>query len=782
MSSGGPISSISWDKLKFEKDMDDERVVLGRGTFGVVYKAVFMYQHVAVKQFGEGGALSPAVLAAARREAELQGRLAHDNVVRIFGLAEENRPGARPKYAIVLALLHEPLSALLSRVAAGAHGAPDVALPLAWRLNGARGMTEGLAHLHAHRLVHADIKPQNIMLSPPRTGCIMQLTDFGLAHDGGSTRGGAGTLGGAAGGGGGVGSVGYMASELRTPTGRPRYRSDVYAMAVVIWQLLAVSPSPYPDCGNDEQVREAVRAGRRPDLAALPAEVPPALPAVLASAWAEAPGDRPRSGCELLEILLEAAPPALTPPPLPPALGGEAAGVGGGGGDIAAAAEAARGEGLGRAPDVAEWHRGLVLAECPLCLDEGAPGVALGCPGGHEVCNTCALRTVRAELVPGATMVRCPRCLHGGGAAAAAPVAEAAVAEVAAWSADPSRVATAVGDLRALGPDELARFARVEAERRARAEAEAARRAAEAAAAPLPEDAFKRCPGCGEGIQHPRGHACHHIKPGTGCPTCGTHFCYVCLSTGAENEAARGSRSRCACPRGSWSTFCSAACDCPDCLDCAPGRPCDECDNDGRCFVCQPARRPPPPPTPAQQRAAAAEAEQRRAREAAARQAREAEAEQRRAREAAARRAREAEAEQRRAREAAARHQGGAAEEPQDGAAMRRQYEVTPPQKKRNLNAVYSFLSGACRPLSFSGRCTVWASLTPSLSDRLASLFRRPLCRVTTAHPRFLLVLAGCKGGGSRQSGTAPHYCNHLTLCCGPTFLPSFDHVVRAAN
>lgn len=165
MSSRG---TISWNKLKFELDEDGQRVVLGRGTFGVVYKAVYMHQHVAVKQFGEGvGALSPAVLAAARREAELQGRLAHDNVVRIFGLAEEDRPGAKPKYAIVLALLHEPLSALLSRVAAGAHGAPDVALPLAWRLNGARGMTEGLAHLHAHRLVHADIKPQNIMLSPP---------------------------------------------------------------------------------------------------------------------------------------------------------------------------------------------------------------------------------------------------------------------------------------------------------------------------------------------------------------------------------------------------------------------------------------------------------------------------------------------------------------------------------------------------------------------------------------------------------------------------------------
>ena len=60
MSSGGTISSIPWYKLKFEKDMDDERVVLGRGTFGVVYKAVYMYQHVAVKQFVDRGAPPPS--------------------------------------------------------------------------------------------------------------------------------------------------------------------------------------------------------------------------------------------------------------------------------------------------------------------------------------------------------------------------------------------------------------------------------------------------------------------------------------------------------------------------------------------------------------------------------------------------------------------------------------------------------------------------------------------------------------------------------------------------
>ena len=52
----------------------------------------------------------------------------------------------------------------------------------------------------------------------------------------------------------------------------------------------------------------------------------------------------------------------------------------------------------------------------------------------------------------------------------------------------------------------------------------------------------KQCPKCGMSIIHYRGHGCHHIRPGGGrrggCPTCGHHFCYVCL--GPHNE--------CGCP------------------------------------------------------------------------------------------------------------------------------------------------------------------------------------------------------------------------------------------
>ena len=93
----------------------------------------------------------------------------------------------------------------------------------------------------------------------------------------------------------------------------------------------------------------------------------------------------------------------------------------------------------------------------------------------------------------------------------------------------------------------------------------------------------KPCPNCGFRITHARGHACHHILPGSGCPQCGTHWCYVC----------GGNFRRCGCDF-QGSTFCGTRngqdCGCLPCESCASGTPCNECDQDGRCPYC-PRRR-----------------------------------------------------------------------------------------------------------------------------------------------------------------------------------------------
>lgn len=92
----------------------------------------------------------------------------------------------------------------------------------------------------------------------------------------------------------------------------------------------------------------------------------------------------------------------------------------------------------------------------------------------------------------------------------------------------------------------------------------------------------KPCPFCATPISHYKGHGCHHIKPGGGCPACHKHFCYVCLGTVGKGTVWQG------CPN-SCAGFCSKKCKCPECPYCLPGEPCDLCDGDsGACPVCNP--------------------------------------------------------------------------------------------------------------------------------------------------------------------------------------------------
>jgi hypothetical protein len=109
----------------------------------------------------------------------------------------------------------------------------------------------------------------------------------------------------------------------------------------------------------------------------------------------------------------------------------------------------------------------------------------------------------------------------------------------------------------------------------------ATQRGADAATAALIQGTTRPCPGCGLRVTHYRGHACHHISPGRGCPQCGIHWCFRC----------GGATPTQVCRSCAGHLFCDDTCTCPDCPVCRPGRPCTGaagCDNDGRCRVCRP--------------------------------------------------------------------------------------------------------------------------------------------------------------------------------------------------
>ena len=375
----------------------------------------------------------------------------------------------------------------------------------------------------------------------------------------------------------------------------------------------AFAPLPYPTLLDDAQVERAVELGMRParwggDAAAAPSasvlarggsaaalpsvgerpdppELSAALRTLVGECWATDPSRRPRTAAEVLGRLDEVAPPAAVAAALTALSAAGAAAA------PAAAAATPRTAAVPAtlAPALASWRPAFRLpGACPVCADDGSPalpGVRTGCgttaAGGaqHALCLSCALRHVRAELLPGATAIRCPQCLADRGSGT---MTVAAVAEIAAWSRLPGRP-DATGPLRPLSDDELARHAAMVAAEE--------RRAREAA---LPEGLFKRCPSCGTGVIRARGPHCHHregggedwgrggpvqhpanlrlllllphgaVSPGTGCLNCHAHFCYACLHLYRPGENVHR------CPTG-CQLFCWPGCDCPDCTECRPG-------------------------------------------------------------------------------------------------------------------------------------------------------------------------------------------------------------------
>jgi hypothetical protein len=151
----------------------------------------------------------------AEREASAAARLRHPGCQRAYALARDSRH-------VYIAYEYVPGRTLRQALREGA--VDDVAA-----LEVAAQVCEVLAHAHAHRIVHRDVKPSNILLAESDEISI-RLLDFGLARmDGEETLTAAGDV---------PGTLAYIPPErLRgEESGAP---ADVWAVGVLLWEALA---------------------------------------------------------------------------------------------------------------------------------------------------------------------------------------------------------------------------------------------------------------------------------------------------------------------------------------------------------------------------------------------------------------------------------------------------------------------------------------------------------------------------------------------------------------
>ena len=222
---------------------------LGRGSVGTVFRASLRRPvhdlpagaEVAVKFLRQELAADPDAVERLRREGQLGIQIDSPFVVRILGVIDEDVLGLRV-VGLVMELVRGPTLRRFLKTAS------PVVDDLCRRIG--RDAARGLAALHRDRLVHRDVKPENMALTPEGQ---VKLMDLGLAWtaggSGSSGRPGSGRPGSGASSAGFFGSLAYAAPE--TLRGRPATASsDLYALGLVMYELLT-GRHPFADALAD---------------------------------------------------------------------------------------------------------------------------------------------------------------------------------------------------------------------------------------------------------------------------------------------------------------------------------------------------------------------------------------------------------------------------------------------------------------------------------------------------------------------------------------------------
>jgi serine/threonine-protein kinase len=292
---------------------------LTEGGMGIVYLAQHERSpHIkrVIKLLLPEYARVPAIQQRFMREAEAAARLQHDNIIKIedYGTLPDGQ------CYLVMEYLHgETLDAYLQRhPRLDPHRASFLLAQIC----------SALQHAHEHGIVHRDLKPSNVFLVRVKSAIRVVLLDFGIAKDtaaGDAFKTDTGMV---------LGTPAYMAVEQFEDASRVTPAADVYALAIIAWQMLtgelpwgmhsapvlyrkqmSERPVEPPDAVMSRELARVLLAALAVDPVARP-QTMRAFAVAFASAIPAIPPDLP-SGAEILatvasDLVLEASHHELT--------------------------------------------------------------------------------------------------------------------------------------------------------------------------------------------------------------------------------------------------------------------------------------------------------------------------------------------------------------------------------------------------------------------------------------------------------------------------------------
>ncbi|KAF9158696.1 hypothetical protein DFQ26_007348 [Actinomortierella ambigua] len=238
---------------------------VGEGGFGAVYIGMWHGQRCAVKQFHLRG-----------QDKLIQQEIAHVKNLRhrhiIQFLATETYEGS-----LVMITDFAEGGTLQSAI-------QDKRLGEGWAKKDeiAKEIAKGLAYIHSNKIIHRDLKSGNVLLTRHLE---VKLCDFGLAqvkiktasyHTNNQTS--------------AAGTLRWMAPELLTLRPKYSFKSDIYALGMVMWEMAAECTVPFQEQGDNSIIADLVRKGEREEI---PEDTPTDYQSWIERCWEQEPSKRP---------------------------------------------------------------------------------------------------------------------------------------------------------------------------------------------------------------------------------------------------------------------------------------------------------------------------------------------------------------------------------------------------------------------------------------------------------------------------------------------------------
>ena len=261
--------------------------VLGRGGMAEVHRGrdLRLGREVAVKVLRQDLARDPSFQVRFRREAQAAASLNHPAIVAVYDTGEDRTASGATPYIVMEYVEGDTLRDVLRREGPLP---PERAMALAADICGA------LDFSHRNGIVHRDVKPGNVMITPQGT---VKVMDFGIARavsDSAATMTSTAAV---------IGTAQYLSPEQARGEGVDA-RSDVYSMGCMLYELVTGAP-PFTGDSPVSVAYQHVREDPRLPSSINP-DIPAELDAILLKAMSKNPANRYQSAAEMRNDLLRA--------------------------------------------------------------------------------------------------------------------------------------------------------------------------------------------------------------------------------------------------------------------------------------------------------------------------------------------------------------------------------------------------------------------------------------------------------------------------------------------